>query len=317
MMKMQNRPILSPAAYHGQGLAEYTVIGVLAALVAVAGISVMGGNLDGLLKGLKGDLASHGAKASEMAMLRKQAPVGPVVPVDVPAAPAPSPVADMSIKTPDGQVSVPFTLSQPDQVADSVATTGANGTTKVLSDQISQIAEQQKAAGLLTPDQYQALITLASKGHRLAVLEGLIEDAAKSATSRSDLMETRVQFEGRSMTIEDVWAQIGFDAEGYGTPDIPTELVRNMDGYPAVDDLLDAYWEAEELGALGNPEMASLITGLTTRILQINSAVDITLYDYSGRGDMQEAMAEELNHAYSADICDSGGGKDSGKECKG
>ncbi|MCE3235475.1 MAG: hypothetical protein K0Q50_1655 [Vampirovibrio sp.] len=151
------------------------------------------------------------------------------------------------------------------QVGQTVATMGANGTTKMLADSIVKSAEQQLAAGSITQAQYNKLIVLAKEGYNLASLQGAVETAAAKLRRGENIKSIDIQVNGRSMTVEDIWEKIGYDNK---PESVPTDISQ-LTGEPrvALQDFLDAYASAEKSGVLRDPALKTYISSLSTQIV--------------------------------------------------
>ena len=87
---------------------------------------------------------------------------------------------NLSIKTSSG--STINVDNYPTDLQKTILTLGANGTSKVLSDTILKLAEQQLAAGVINQEQYNTLVALSNQGHYLAEHAGAIQTAAVDST---------------------------------------------------------------------------------------------------------------------------------------
>lgn len=84
----------------------------------------------------------------------------------------------------------------PNNIPDSIQTASTDGTTTQLSLTIRDIGRSLLDQGKITQDEYNQFQGLANQGHRLARLEGLIEDAAKSVQTKAEFNQLKLNFEG-------------------------------------------------------------------------------------------------------------------------
>jgi hypothetical protein len=78
-----------------------------------------------------------------------------------------------------------------------IETVGVDGTTEQLMTAIRTLARQLKEKGKLNQDQVNRLDALADQGHRLATIQGVVEDAAVAAQGNKEkFANTSVTFDG-------------------------------------------------------------------------------------------------------------------------
>lgn len=249
--------------------------------------------------------------------------------VAVAQKPMPQPASSVSLPVHLGQNQAGFTtlkgtnitirtLSKP--LSETLLTTGTNGTTAILADQIRAVADQLQLAGELTPEQYNSLIALANQGHRLGSIMGLMEQAAASARNNDEFDDTRVFFEGRYTTIEKLEDGLGYDRAGYG--EMPTDpLSMSWEPDKDIKSFIKAYQLAANNGALADPLTKSIIQELASEIAMITAAMDNAQWA-SSEGDIQpvtllDSVASSITHTDSAGICVTGKAQDSGIQCSG
>src|SRR5262249_30939476 len=153
-------------------------------------------------------------------------------------------------------------------ISQTVSTAGANGTTDILSDQITSAAQQLLSAGNITQDQYNSLISLANQGHGLATIERNIETAAIGSTSEQDFENKLSQLAGVPATnygMTQYVVQLGYNT-GVGSIGAISNPLDPSSGEAATAQFLNAYSAAQQSGAMSDPAVQQLVSGLATQI---------------------------------------------------
>jgi hypothetical protein len=91
-----------------------------------------------------------------------------------------------------------------------VQTSGANGATDHLVNQLQAIIHAQLESNQITNAQASALLELANQGFRLSLLEKVLEDAAHQANQTSNLNNSVVQLDGKQYRVDQVRDMIGY-----------------------------------------------------------------------------------------------------------
>lgn len=313
----------------GQGLSEYTLIGTLITLSAIVAIGLTGGKLADVFRNLKGDLSHHIEQAKTDRVVVASLPVttGGATP-NIAAPPALPPQSTQTASPPSSTpVSKGLRLTTksgatlelanyPNDIAKSVYTAGANGTTTILANSIQMIADAQLASGAISPSQYNSLIALANKGHELANIQAAMESAAQSSRSFSSATMT---VNGKKMSIEDLSLEIGF--RNYDYNGILPSNPLSEPAYGEVQKFITLYQTVVKNGSLNDPTVKAIVTDASTQIMLITEAVNQTGYqlynNYINSSAFLQNTASTLIHNNAATICTSGNGTDSGIQCAG
>jgi hypothetical protein len=209
----------------------------------------------------------------------------------------------------------------PAQISKNVATTGANGTTALLANQLESIGQQLLASGELTQDQYNALVALANQGHYIGQMERTLEQIAANSTDAAAFKATLMQYpELAGIASGDYYLVFGYGT-GSSDPTLVTDPLGSVDiAHGATKDFLLLYQEVLNSGALNDPAVKQLVDTLTADIgylseVALDSAIDIT-YGAIPPSQMQEQMVSDTTHLDSQQICTTGSGTDTGTQCQ-
>jgi len=227
----------------GQSLTEYGIAAALIAIVAISGLTRLGGNLGKLFNGM---LPGPGQQTAAVTANQLPAAGSTFVPSSSANASS-SPTASAAIL-----LSAPLTTKA---LSASVQTAGVNGTTSMLSDSLLLKANQLKADGKIDENTYNDIVALANQGHKLAQIETAIDSAAKSAGSNGGL-----GFDKTSVVL---------NGKTYSGPDIVAQISGTSPDILAFQQLQSQVLNSS---AITDPAAKSLISQLSGNILNVASA---------------------------------------------
>ena len=286
----------------GQAISEYGLIGALVAVLVIPALVILGGNLNSLFGGMFGS----GKPATTVAL--SSSPTSPTAQPTTTASsttpPATSttsqpgiPTAGVSVTMADGTtLALP---SYPTNLSATVSTSGANGTTTILANNLQSMATQMLDAGKITQEQYNSLISLANQGHRMALIEKTIEDFATTDPSGQGMLEmASIPFEGKNYHKDDLSAKVGAGGS-------ESALFQQL------------YQDVANQGLLNDPAVKALISQLTNNITAIGNAFAGATYMADSSREITKDTASQLTNQDSASICTTGNATDSGVHCSG
>lgn len=259
----------------GQALSEYGLGIGLVALVALAGLTNLGGNL----------------KVS----LEKMLPQAPP-PLAATAPPAISPAAGSGNTGTPGALPIAAVAGRPaafngtsiiqpanftTRMTGTVATLGANGTTFELSNQLKSMAGKMLESGEISEAEANKLYALANQGYRLAALEKLVEDASRSHSSTAAFLASSINFDGKTYTMPEVAGLIGF-----GTPtELRQDIVANSnymletkDASPETLAFINLYHDAISSPNMQNSPAKGVVSQLSSEISYLTDGISNLIY---------------------------------------
>jgi len=288
----------------GQSLSEYGLVCALVGVAAVGGLVLLGGSLDDALKNIWGQPSALQFSATASGNSGTSANS---------SHPAPG-MQEVTITLENGKT---ITLPQyPADLGRTVQTIGVNGSTDLLAQNMKAMADAMLAAGEITPEQANGLIRLANQGHRIAEMEKAWEAAAANgpADSASDPI---ISFEGKMYTPDEFSTMTGYYTQ-------QKVEVRDFSNEPTIGELKtfqDLYKTVQNSGVLSEPSVQATVLDLFSQIAFLQESSNYT-GDSVFRGEtppteMTKKIASDTNDKFSAGICDTGKGKDSGVQCSG
>lgn len=304
-IKMQNG--YSCRAHQGQGILEYSLIGVLVLFICVGTLEILNGGMGKALQKLWDDMESRQR---------------PAVAITNPPSGSSQSSSNEGLKfvTFKGTtITLPGTVNNMEK---SIETLGANGTTKILANSLEALIEKLVAKKEISRKQSQSLIYLANSGHALAKMHKLTEDAIANT---STIEEYRA-------VIENIPALVDLSEEGYHHHNIgcyypheadPLEPGVELQLFGVTGDFLRAYHQAVASGALNDPAVRVVVETLTRKISNLSTVASHTFeslaHNEISHGDVSGFIAENIakTHDKSAQICATGNGQDSGTQCSG
>lgn len=312
----------------GAGLAEYVLIGTLCLLVSMGLIFAVGKNLTYALRGLRADMGKSASSAEvAQAVSYSQATAASANILQSQGSKSGNGKGNgLGYKLDNGMV-IDMT-GYPIDLKQSLQTSGANGTSKLLADTLQNVALQLAAKGQISQAQANALLALANKGHTMADIEQVIENAVGG-----NQLNQPVSYGGKTFDDMEVLSdQVGV----VGSVDNNSEKLG-----PALAQFYDAYDQAKSSGALNDPAVDQLIGSLVNQISHIGYGIEDSYEKVmDGRTTTAQQLAADtyqeaqqgnalvgggletldpasITHQDSATICTTGGGSDSGTSCKG
>jgi polyhydroxyalkanoate synthesis regulator phasin len=242
------------------------------------------------------------------------------------AAPSTSPTTNSTqgnggttITTVNGTViSLP---NNPTGISKTVATSGANGTTALLANQIESVAQQLLATGELTEAQYNSLMALANQGHQIGELERTIEQTAANSTDAASFMANLAQYpEFAGLATGDHSTLFGY-ATGSTDPTLVTDPLGSIDiAHGSTKVFLQLYQDVLNSGALNDPAVKQQVESLATNIaylseVALDNAIDVK-WGTIPPSQLQDKLVSETTQIDSLQICTTGNGTDSGTQCQ-
>jgi Flp pilus assembly pilin Flp len=176
----------------GNTLTEYAVIGAVLLVVSLGGVQLMGGNLTGWFGALHKNMDDTTKKSVETQGVQKQKAAEQMAA----AAASAAPIA-VGNQGPPSLALTAATIppSKPVNVV------GSNGTTSAYANQIIDKAKESLAKGAISQGEYDLIMRLANKGHDIAAIQGLMENAYNQTKGNpSAYANTRLTFNGQSYT---------------------------------------------------------------------------------------------------------------------
>ncbi len=291
--------------YPGQGMLEYTLIGVLVLVICVGTLEILTGSLSSAWQTLRADMES---KQRQTVAITDPLPTA-----------SGSPTGEgLKFVTKKGTViTLPSTVNNMEK---SIETLGANGTTAVLVNSLEELIKQLVENREINRTQSQSLIYLANSGHALAKMHKLTEDA---------IANTRTTDEYR-FVLESIPGLVELSEEGYHIHGIGCYFPHELDPlqpnaelmlFGVTGDFLRAYQEAVASGALEDPAVRLVVEALTRKISNLSTVASHTFerlaHNEISHSEVSGFIAENIDktHDSSAQICTTGNGQDSGTQC--
>jgi hypothetical protein len=232
----------------------------------------------------------------------------------------------------------------PTDIKSLVETLGPNGTTDLLVDTLQQLAQKLLAKGEITQDQANQLSNLANSGHNLARFQAFFEDAAAKSGNDSKafakIVKPLAEHELANIKyakdidpsvldtfgIKPFSASFVYDANGNVIKDaqgnyVSTDQTLGPSRYsPEVADFVNTFGKAQQSGALQDKVVRNLVTSLSQNIYFLGHtsygvATQIAVPQFQLSPTQFNQKVAEPIHKDSANICATGGGKDSGIYC--
>src|SRR6478609_890117 len=257
--------IASPGVWCGNTLPEYVLIALFLILACVTGIQLLSNNVSMAMVKVRDDMKTHQQAAQS------------VLAAEQPAAAAAANGASGS-GAGAGLTAAQTALLQ-QSLADKIQTSGANGATELLADQLSAAAELLLAQGKINASQYDILMQLANQGHRIAAIQDLITNAISSANGDTTLLQNMtLVYNGNTYTVSQL-------AQMIGTSSNPAELANtnvlalDPSQYDSqIASFAGLYNEALNSGALSDPAAMSTVTSASQQIGNLAESVEDTVY---------------------------------------
>jgi hypothetical protein len=162
----------------GITITEYVLIGVGVQMIAIGALNLLSNNLNNSFKNMLGSL-SNPAQITASA---------PLLQTGLPGGAASSKSSSSSNATNNTARAIETgTMEAASQEAVTL-TTGVNGTTESSVQAMIDIAQKELASGKIDQSQYDLIMRLANKGHEIAVLEGVLDNAYTTNNTNGQIM---------------------------------------------------------------------------------------------------------------------------------
>ncbi len=284
----------------GSAVVEYGLAGALILLVSISALIHFSGHLQANLQGVQGKLSGQGS--SPVGLLDTQA-------VDR------NSVQQVAL-SPEKLALLQSSL------ATKLQTTGANGSTKILAEQIELAAQTMLDKGTINQAQYDILVRLANQAHEVARIEGMVEQAVQHAQGNQQVFnEMKLNYNGQVYSAPDLSLLVGVS---WQTPQslAGTDILQSTQLMGGMAPVQALYQEALEGGALDDPALKATVDSATAQIMQIGELSENAVYNFSVYGDplsnaesLHVAMAQQSTDFQATNICRSGGFSDTGVLC--
>jgi hypothetical protein len=263
-----------PIATQGNSIVEYTLIGCLVLLLCMGSFWLLSGNLNGKMQGLKQDMSSHSQAAlSAKAQVAQQ----------------------MANAQAQMQASMAGSVSTN---SGAVQTVGANGTTAAYAADILSNAKQGLDSGAITQAEYDMVVKLANKGHDIATIQGLLENAFTQSGGDSTAYAA---------------SNLTFNGQNYTPTQLNDILASNINDFSTMRQqasvLNGVLYDQALLNSI-NDAGGNIINSGNATEQQNQTAASFAQYQSSGTG-----VASTGTNQQSAIICTNGEHLDSGNHC--
>lgn len=297
-----------PSYSTGNALAEYGLIALLVACGAVVALMTLGNTVNGMFSGM--------LSRKEPQIIQAVDASGTMAPVPGIANPAaPDLASDPS----------PCQAWDPAGLRNRVLTLGANGTTEYLASQMKAAIQNYVAEGKLSPEQASLLLELSNRGHEMARIEALVEQAYQVANGDKETYKAAIiPYNGKNYSAGELIYMVALGGAYANLPD-PLNPPANVSQGPAMKAFVSLYHQAEASGALNDPEVARAIQGFASQIARIGEVADCTFYfddswpspdAFKEEPDaVNTVMASKITDVNSVGICTTSGNRDSGTQC--
>lgn len=304
--------MFSPTSFNkGQSSAEYSLIGALVLGLSLGALLLFGPQVSGMFAGMLGNSSVQAAAIS-------QANSNSDASGQLPVRSSPSRAGISFYLT--GNLSEDFAAIQVDLPA-SIQTMGANGTTSLLAFRMESTILELLAQKKIGPEQANLLLQLANKGHQIAEIEALIEDAAKQSQSDPGSFTGKsLNYQGTDYLPWEIGILIGW--RYIKTPEYIADDPLNPPEPPGtvMDEFLQLYHQSIETGVLDDPYVRTLITGFASQIAYLGEVTETYTCDTKNgiitADQMETSMLSTASHFNSAGICTTGSKTDIGTFCK-
>ena len=284
----------------GQSLVEYTFCAFL----------VMGVSISGLLflrESLSSQLINMLSKPKLVQVAKAPAAVSPgsdaKSPTPIPAAPG---YTVITLK--NGQQ---LSLNLPTDVAQSIQTIGANGTTDLLASNLTAMANQLLESGQITQEQANTLLKLANQAHHIAEIQKLLE------TYSTKLGSDVTAFKNTPVTIDGTTYANSYEAaQSIGMKSNNTSIKG-----AELQKFWDLYAVARSANYTWPPELKTILQMHATTINDLSDSMRVAMrniiqYNAGTPADLNGMMVDQMTHSESVNICHMGGqNQDSGVHC--
>lgn len=289
-------------AFRGNTLAEYVGIASFIVVVCIASITVFTVNFKNLVAQVRDDMRQ-----------RQQAPIAAMLARQNNAA-----------NNLVHQLSSEQLALLENELATKVQTTGANGSTSVLAQQLAALAEKMLADGRIDEAQYNILMDLSNQGHKMAQTMGMLEDALRLAGGDAEKFKSMTfAVDGQTYNALELSRLIGFDGpvpEYFQEADI---LGGGPGAGQQMTQFLDLYNQALASGALNDPAIRATVDSASTQIANVSEATEHNIGQFAALGsinlngpdDLAQLAGASITNMNSSKICTAGNFTDNGTLC--
>jgi Flp pilus assembly pilin Flp len=287
----------------GNAITEYALVSVLVIVVCITAMQLLGNGFHTAMANIRDDVKSHN-QATIAIMKQKNAQAAGYI----------SSTSMSQAQLADLQMSL----------SEKLQTTGANGSTNMLSDQIASAATLLFSEGKIDQSQYDILMKLSNQGHQIAQIESIVADALKTANGDATAFANiKITWEGQTYTAAEMSGLIGFDAVYPSDFTSPTSniLAQQTGAKAEISDFLSLYNEAMASGALSDPALKATVESASTQIASMGELVEDSVwhFTYYGESGTLEAVnaraASTATTMNSTNVCTAGSFQDNGILC--
>jgi len=291
------------SASRGNTITEYALIGILVVVVCIVALQTLGSGLNSAMAMVRQNMKNHQLQASAALMAQKSAASG--------------------LAGQNGQLTAAQQALLQESLAQKLQTTGANGATEILADQLAATAALLLAQGQITQSQYDILMQLANQGHKMAQIETMVNQAVQMANGDyTAFSNMKFTFDGQTYTAPELSGLLGFNGPtpyyfaNNGT--LNSAVANTAD--PELATFLSLYNQALSSGALSNPLALSTVNSAASQIAALGELTESVSPEMQ-RGDittaadaasLQVSQATQMN---SSQICTAGNFQDNGVLC--
>ncbi|MBX2860256.1 MAG: hypothetical protein KTR14_03415 [Vampirovibrio sp.] len=172
-----------------------------------------------------------------------------------------------------GTITLPQFVTDYSQLVD---TSGAQGTTTTISDNIDLLIDELYNSGEISNDQVQVLKGLSNLGHQIAMVQGLLQQAAGTTGNSGNFNSQTIQYNGQTYTPLQLTQQyLGWSGtvnmkqanalNNQGVPNLIQQATTQPGTY--VQSFSALYLQAKNSGSLNNPAVNKIITELSQQIM--------------------------------------------------
>lgn len=294
------KPARRRYALKGNALTEYAFGASFVVVACIASMALVSMNFKNLVALVREDMRTH-----------QQAPIAALL------------VQQGGMNSVGGPLSNEQLSVLESDLATKIQTTGANGSTVILAQQLASVAEMLLAEGKITQDQYNVLMALSNQGHKMAETQGMIEDALRLAGGDFNKFNNmKFNVDGQTYTGMELARMVGF--EGPKPVDFQnTNILETVSGSGSqMSKFLDLYNQALSTGALSDPIVKATVDSASTQIASIGETTEDAIWQFSidyiqlsNEADFAKVTGEHATQMNSSKICKAGNFKDNGVLC--
>jgi hypothetical protein len=295
----------------GNSVVEYSLIAIFLLLVCGVALQTINKNFSSAMANVKQDMQYHTQSASA-ALIAEQ------------AASAAAAAATQGMGQQPGLNDTEKSLLQ-QSLADKIQTTGANGATELLANQMAASAAELLAQGKIDQSQYDILLQLSNQGHKIAEIQGLIASAVNAANGDvSTFNNITLLFQGQTYTAAQLAGMIGVNGpmpEDFASTNILSLSPTDTNTEPELANFLSLYNQALNSGALADPTALATVNSASAQIASLGEVVENSAHFFStgeailDASNMSVVQAQQASQMSSSAICKAGDFDDNGVLC--